>query len=84
VSRRAELRRQERGQVEQDPGLAAAEQALGRVRLPFAGPPLDRASFRRGEKSRNRETKTPRETKVEANRAKAKAARKARRKGRGR
>lgn len=83
MNRRAELRRQARGE-EQDPGLAAAEQALGRVRLPFAGPPLSRAGFRSGEKSRQRDTKPPRDATVEANRVKAKAARKARRKGRGR
>lgn len=85
--RRAAARRAARGEVEQDPGIAAAERAIGRIAQggPFAGPPLSRQRFREGEReTRRRATKPTREARAEESRTKAKAARKARRKGRGR
>lgn len=87
-ARRAALRRAARGDDGGDPGLAAAERAIDRIEA--GGPlglsvPLTRERFREGEKeTRRRDTKPPREARTTKGRAKAKAASKARRKGRGR
>lgn len=86
MSRRAQLRREARGDADLDPGLKAAEQALARVDqgLGLGVVPLTRERFREGERSSRRDTKPDIAAKAARNRAKGKAARQARRKGRNR